>query len=78
MAVRASDPGWLKAAYKDLGLKEIRGKKDNPRVVEMFAESGHAWVRDDETAWCAAAVGSLSTRSTSSPAISPAARVAAR
>lgn len=56
--VRANDPGRLRAAYRDLGLKEISGAKHNPRVVEMFAQSGHAWVKDDETAWCAAAVGS--------------------
>lgn len=57
MAVRSSDPAWLKEAYKDLGLKEIHGSRDNQRIVDMFAESGHAWVKDDETAWCAAAVG---------------------
>lgn len=55
--VLASDPPWLKAAFKDLGLKEIRGARDNPRIVEMFALAGHSWVDDDETAWCAAAVG---------------------
>jgi len=48
---------WFAEAMKDLGLKEIGGERDNPRVVEMFAQSGHPWVNDDETAWCAAAVG---------------------
>ena len=56
-AMKPGDPAHLKAAYEDLGLKEIRGKQHNPRVVEMFALSGHGWVQDDETAWCAAAVG---------------------
>lgn len=56
-AMRTSDPAHLKAAYADLGLKEIRGSRHNPRVVEMFALSGHGWVKDDETAWCAAAMG---------------------
>jgi uncharacterized protein (TIGR02594 family) len=53
-----SDPDVLKAAFADLGLKELPGKKHNPRVLEMFKDSGNAWVKDDETAWCAAAVGS--------------------
>lgn len=53
-----SDPPWLKSAFKDLGLKEIPGPKDNPKIVGMFAKVGHSWVKDDETAWCAAFVGS--------------------
>ncbi|WP_020179662.1 TIGR02594 family protein [Methylopila sp. M107] len=52
-----SEPAWLVAARKDLGLKEIVGSKHEPRVVKFFAESGNAWVKDDETAWCAAFVG---------------------
>lgn len=56
-AMRPNDPEHLKAAYADLGLKEIRGSRHNPRVLDMFALSGHSWVKDDETAWCAAAVG---------------------
>lgn len=54
----ASDPPQLKAAFADLGLSEISGSKDEPRIVQMFADVGHSWVKDDETAWCAAAVGS--------------------
>jgi uncharacterized protein (TIGR02594 family) len=53
-----SDPDVLKAAFADLGLKEVPGSKHNPRVLQMYKDSGHAWVKDDETAWCAAAVGS--------------------
>lgn len=51
------DPPWLKAAFKDNGLREIAGAKHNPRVIEMFRKAGHPEVSDDETAWCAAAVG---------------------
>lgn len=29
----------------------------NPKVVQYFADVGHDWVDDDETAWCAAFVG---------------------
>lgn len=49
----------LAAAGEHLGLKEWPGAKHNPEVVEMFADSGHSWVRDDETPWCAAFVGSV-------------------
>jgi uncharacterized protein (TIGR02594 family) len=39
------------------GTKEIKGAEHNPLVVEMFSAVGHSWVKDDETAWCAAFVG---------------------
>lgn len=49
---------WYDIAKKKLGLKEIPGSKHNPEIVKMYADVGHAWVKDDETAWCAAFVGS--------------------
>lgn len=52
-----TEPAWLTAARKDLGLKEIVGSRHEPRIVAYFAKAGHAWVKDDETAWCAAFVG---------------------
>lgn len=42
-----------------LGLEEWPGARHNPRVVELFAQSGHQWVQDDETPWCAAFVGAV-------------------
>ena len=51
------------AAYKlaqgRLGLKEIAGKQHNKEIVDFFAAVGHGWVKDDETAWCAAFVGAM-------------------
>lgn len=52
-----SDPKWLKEAWDHKGLKEIKGSRDNRTIVEFFKEVGHGWVKDDETAWCAAFVG---------------------
>ena len=34
----------------------------NPKVLDYFAEVGHDWVQDDETAWCAAFVGAMLRR----------------
>lgn len=56
-AARASDPAWLRAAFADLGLKELPGPRHSARVIEMFRLSGHPEIKNDETAWCAAAVG---------------------
>lgn len=50
------DPKWLKAAFSDLGLHEVKGRQHNDRIVEMFTIAGHPEIKDDETAWCSAAV----------------------
>lgn len=41
-------------ALDEIGVKEIVGKSHNPTVLNYFAEIGHDWVKDDETAWCSA------------------------
>lgn len=47
----------FQAALSHVGLKEFTSKgKHNPAIVNMFAAIGHEWVKDDETAWCAAFV----------------------
>lgn len=63
-----NDPLWLKKAFKDEGVAEIRGG-ENPRIIEMHDRCTlHA--KEDEIAWCSAAVccwmeesGVLSTKS---------------
>lgn len=55
--VLKNDFPYLKAAFADLGLSEIIGKKHEKRVLAMYADAGHSQIKDDETAWCAAAVG---------------------
>ena len=41
---------------KFYGLKEIRGERNNPQILQFFAEIGHKWVQTDETAWCSATI----------------------
>ncbi|MEX2126950.1 MAG: TIGR02594 family protein [Xanthobacteraceae bacterium] len=71
---QADDPAWLKAAFGDLGIKEVPGKAAHPRVVEMFADARAPHVKDDETAWCSAAVCSWMVRAGQRPTYSLAAR----
>lgn len=52
---------WNKAV-EDFGVKEWGGSRHNPVVVEYFREIGHSWIKDDETAWCAAFVGAILKR----------------
>ena len=47
----------IKAALREFGVKELPGAVNNSsRILEYFAEIGHSWVKDDETAWCSAFV----------------------
>jgi uncharacterized protein (TIGR02594 family) len=54
-----------KTAYEhaqgEIGTKEW-AKGDNPEVVEYYAESGNAGIKQDSVAWCAAFVGAMLKR----------------
>lgn len=51
-------PAHYKLAEKDIGMKEIKGRRHNKKVLSMFKDVGHDEIDNDETSWCAAAVGS--------------------
>lgn len=59
---QAGEPAWMAEARALIGLKEIVGSKHEPRIVKFFADAGHPWVKDDETAWCAAFVNAMLKR----------------
>jgi len=46
----------LHEMLRHYGVKEVVGDKHNPDILAMFAEIGFDWVKDDETAWCSAAL----------------------
>ena len=46
-------------AESHVGVKEFPAAKHNLTIVKYYRDSGHAWVQDDETPWCAAFVGSV-------------------
>lgn len=54
-----TDQAWMEVAKTYLGLREIKGPVHEAKIVELFRLCGHGWVRDDETAWCAAFVGGV-------------------
>lgn len=49
-------PPWMQTLWADIGTHEVPGKRHNPRIVAYFRDAGFPSIRDDETAWCAAAV----------------------
>lgn len=58
----SAEPDWLVEARKFLGVKEVSGSRHEPIIVGFFAEVGQSWVKDDETAWCAAFAGAMLKR----------------
>jgi uncharacterized protein (TIGR02594 family) len=50
-------PPWMAVAWAELGQSERPGPASNPRIIDYFRRVGHPSVVDDETAWCAAFVG---------------------
>lgn len=50
-----TEPGYLRIARKDVGIKEIKGPQHHPRILEWLTRL-KAWWRDDETPWCGVAL----------------------
>lgn len=40
-----------------MGLREIKGSKHEPIIVEAFKLVGAGWIQNDEEAWCGAIMG---------------------
>jgi uncharacterized protein (TIGR02594 family) len=55
-------PRWLTLAWEDLGIAETPGLRHTQRVLAYYADVGHAQISNDETAWCAAFLGSCLER----------------
>lgn len=49
------EPKYLTLARKDIGLREIKGPKNTPKISNWLIKLG-AWWTDDETPWCGVAI----------------------
>lgn len=54
-AAPSAAPRWLDIARGELGVHEIRGSRNEPRVVE-YHQATTLRAQDDETSWCSAFV----------------------
>lgn len=54
----AIEPAWLRHARTLIGLREIKGAKHESRILAMWKAIKRGGIKDDETPWCAAFVGS--------------------
>ncbi|EOT1738173.1 TIGR02594 family protein [Klebsiella pneumoniae] len=57
-----SEPKWLTEARHYIGEREIKGPKHNPLILQMWKDIKRGGIKDDETPWCAAFVGSVLER----------------
>ena len=44
-------------ASHEIGVKEIPGQENNPRILYYAKKAGLNWVKDDETSWCGIFMG---------------------
>lgn len=45
-----------------IGMREVKGKEDNPEIMRCYVDAGHPEIKHDETPWCAAFVCSVLQR----------------
>ncbi len=43
----------LQIAKAELGVTEIPGVENNPRILHYARQSGQYWVKSEDTSWCA-------------------------
>lgn len=51
MSNQLPELSWIAEARKHIGLKEVKGVKHNPTIIQWLKDLKAFW-SDDETAWC--------------------------
>lgn len=52
-----SDPKWIIEARANIGVREIKGPVNEPKILSWWKDIKRSGIKDDETPWCAAFVG---------------------
>lgn len=47
---------WVTEALKDLGIREIKGSKHSPEVLQLWKDAKLGGIKNDEIPWCAGAM----------------------
>lgn len=55
MIISPFSPKWIYIANAEMGVKEVAGAKNNPRILE-YHKATSLQASDDETPWCSAFV----------------------
>ncbi len=51
------EPPWIKEARAQIGIREIKGPRHEPKILAWWRAIKRGGIQDDETPWCAAFVG---------------------
>lgn len=54
---------WMVVAESLIGIKEVRGARHNPEILQMWRDIKRGGIKTDEVPWCAAFVGACLERS---------------
>lgn len=54
-----NEPTWLVEAKKYIDLREYKGSRHEPKILQLWRSIGLPGIKDDETPWCAAFVGAM-------------------
>lgn len=57
-----NNPELVIKALNEFNVTELVGTAHNAKIINYFKEIGHAWVKDDETAWCSAFINAIAKR----------------
>lgn len=58
-----SEPIWLTKAREHIGLREIKGERHSPEILQFWRDIKRGGIKSDEAAWCAGFVGAMLERS---------------
>lgn len=58
-----NEPSWYRIALAEIGVQEVQGAADNPRIQEYIAATTLGAHQHDETPWCSAFVNWCMRRS---------------
>lgn len=58
-----NEPAYIELARSLIGLHEVKGSLHSPEIVQFWKDIKRGGIKDDETPWCAAFVGSVLERS---------------
>lgn len=53
---------WITEARRHIGLREIKGAKHAPDILQFWRDIRRSGIKNDETPWCAAFVGACLER----------------
>ena len=51
-----TEPKWLQLARQDLGVAEIAGPTNNPRIMQYYKAANANWAKAETVPWCGAAM----------------------